>query len=92
MEAGELASKPKPVVLSEYLQKKQQNIEELKKKLDEVKALYPIPEEQGQKQGSKEPVSKMKEGSDEPIVPRESQRTEEDKRQVLSYCDIRDVS
>lgn len=77
METGEVASKPKPVVQSEYSQRKQQNIEALKKKLDEVKALYPIPKEQGQRQGSKKPVSKFKEGSDEPM---ESQRTEEDMR------------
>ena len=62
-----------------YAQRRWKNIEELKAKLTEVKAQYPIFREgQERKNGLNKAVSKKKAGLKGPIVIRESQR------QVLS--------
>ena len=88
-EAGDVASEPKSGESSNYLQWKQKNIEELKEKIAEIKAQYPVTEGQEPKKGSKKSVSNKNAGSNGPIVRWESQRN---KRQVLSHRDICDDS
>ena len=63
---------------SEYLQNKQRNIEELKRRLDEVKAKYPVPKDLEPKQGLKSSALKRKTvHSNEPVVRRESLRNKD---------------
>jgi len=85
-------SKPEPAKRSEYLENKKKNVAELQKKLEEVKAQFPIPDDpiSGEivpKQAPKRTVSK-KAPSDETVIRRESQRNK-DRRSVL-YCHICD--
>lgn len=69
--------------LCEYLLKKQKNIEELRRKLDEVNAQFPMLEELEQKKKSKPAASRKKTAHpDEPVVRRESLRNK-DKKYVL---------
>ena len=83
-------SEPKADKRNEYLENKKKNMAELQKKLEEVKVQFLIPDDPisgkiAQKQAPKQPASKKKAPSDEPVVRRESQRNK-DKRWV-SYCD-----
>jgi len=83
-EEGE--SNPKSTEHSEYLENKRRNVAELQKKLEEVKAQFPMPEGPvlgglQPKQATERPVSKRKAHSDEPVIRRESQRNK-DKRFV----------
>lgn len=88
-------SKPEPAKRSgEYLENKKKNVAELQKKLEEVKAQFPIPDDPisggivpKQAPKPKRTVSK-KAPSDESVIRRESQRNK-DKRSVL-YCDVCD--
>ena len=57
-----------------YLQNKEKNIAELKKKLNEVKAHFWMPEDRKPKKGSQEPVSRKNKGRCEEVVRCESQR------------------
>jgi len=78
---AESASVPKPSGPSEYIKNKQKNIEELKRRLDEVNVLFPIEKVQPEKKKAKQ-TSRKSGSRGEPIVRRESVRNK-DKRQGL---------
>lgn len=72
-EIGNNTCEPKSGELS-YYQRREKNIEELKRILDEVKAKHPITKDQPKKDKVKKMVSKKKAHSAEPAVRRTSQR------------------
>ena len=84
---GESASVPKSSGPSEYVKNKLKNIEELKRRLEEVNAMYPMDEFKPEKKKAKQ-TSRKSGSREEPIVRRESSRIK-DKR--LARCDLCDT-
>ena len=84
---GESASVPKLSGPFEYIKKKLKNIEELKRRLEEVNVMYPMDEFQPEKKKAKQTARKSR-SREEPIVRRESSRIK-DKR--LAHCDLCDT-
>ena len=87
-------SEPETAGRDEYLENKMKNVAELQKKLEEVKAQFPIPGDpiSGEivlKQAPKRPVSK-KAPSHEPVIRRESQRNKDKDKRWFPYCDLCD--
>ena len=92
VDSKEGGSKPKPANHNEYLENKMKNMADLQKKLEEVKAQFPIPDDPISggivlKKAPKVPMSK-KAPSDEPVLRRESIRNKVN-RLVLD-CDVCD--
>ena len=88
-------SEPETAAHNEYLENKMKNMAELQKKLEEVKAQFPIPGDSisGEivlKQAPKHPALK-KAPSHEPVIRRESQRNKDNKdKRWFPYCDLCD--
>lgn len=92
VDSEEGGSKPKPANRNEYLENKTKNMADLRKKLEEVKAQFPIPDDPISggivpKKAPKVPMSK-KAPSDEPVLRRELIRNKVN-RSVLD-CDVCD--
>ena len=89
----ESGSEPETAGRNEYLENKMKNVAELQKKLEEVKAQFPIPGDpiSGEivsKQAPKRPVSKK--APSQPVIRRESQRNKDKDKRWFPYCDLCD--
>ena len=77
----ETGNAPKSAKLCEYLETREKNIADLKKRLAEVEEQFPMPEILKGK--VKKVASKKKERSDEPVVRRESPRNKDKRWDII---------